>query len=215
MKSIAGNTADITALPARRRSSILTKFRHLLWSVLCAAILLVCVITTYAVVWSFWYSRPATPAKQIDLRVNKQERPYYLMFCASLADNPLGFPGHCYVVWTARPDQNLLTADSAAFMPAKYLDQVPSLWTHVRGIVYSKAAVGNMKNLDRLIIIVDSGRFQRAHNLALAWSPEQFQAGVRDCVSFTDYIARGIGLKTPACSYTYPQDYVRELKSMN
>lgn len=177
--------------------------------------LTVLAIFLYPIFWAIAYRVPASPARTVDLRSSKDAAARYVMICASLADNPHGFPGHCYVVLNDTDDDNVLHGTSISYTPARYWDQIPSLVGNVKGVLGEHAALGNTRNLDRVIAIVDVETYNRALLDRASWSMETFRAGERDCVSFADQIARTIGLRTPDHHNKFPQDYVRELKTLN
>jgi hypothetical protein len=172
-------------------------------------------IVGYVLWWYIWYHGPATAPVVIDRRPSKDAGRYCVTLCASLADNPLGFPGHCYVVWSIDPPTDVLSAESAAFLPVRYFDQVPSLWTYVPGKVIDHAAKGNTTNLDMVSVLVSSDVYSITRQLCNQWRTGNFRAGVRDCVSFTNAIAAETGIHTPNTSNVFPQDYIRRLKSLN
>lgn len=180
--------------------------------VICSSII---AIFLYPIFWAIAYRIPADPAKSIDLRSSQDGAARYVMICASLADNPHGFPGHCYVVLNTNADDNVLHGTSISYTPAVYWDQIQSLFGDVKGALGERAAVGNTRNLDRLIAIVDDETYQKAWRNRSSWSTEKFRAGDRDCVSFADSIAKAIGLRTPDHHNKFPQDYLRELKRLN
>jgi hypothetical protein len=173
------------------------------------------VVIAYSIAWAVWYRVPATPAEIVDLRVDRSQKPYYISFCAALAANPHGFPGHCYIAWTDKPALNLLDQESAGYVPRFSKDQVPSLWRNVSGAVCRQAAIGNTRNLDVLTAIVNRTDYDRAKELCDSWDTKSFKVGRRDCVTFADCIARSINLRTPEREYKFPQDYVSDLKRLN
>src|SRR5277367_425542 len=76
------------------RSSF-TVVRTMALTILIAIVLLAFYLTFWALSHRLMFSPPIT----IDRRASQIETPYYINICAALADNPVGFPGHCYVVW--------------------------------------------------------------------------------------------------------------------
>lgn len=189
--------------------------KKLVKTVTCSIILGLVALAVYAAFWAVWYRIPAGPHKSIDLRAQKTEEPRYISFCASLAENPHGYPGHCYVVWTEGPPKDLLSAESASFMPAQFWDQLPALWTFVPGFIQPHSARGNLRNLDMLTVTVSKTMYEKSRVERARWDSKSFRVGHRDCVSFANNLALSIGLRTPAASYRYPQDYLRELKQLN
>lgn len=173
------------------------------------------VLLAYAAWWAAWYRLPAGAPATVDLRSGSDQRPYYVTFCASLADNPHGYPGHCYVVWSKQPPKDFLKEETAAFMPKRYWDQIPSLWSNVQGTVWRDAARGNMRNLNTLTAIVDQRRFQNSRRVRDEFETAVFQAGVRDCTVFGGAVASSLGLNVPNSAYTYPQDFISKLKRAN
>jgi hypothetical protein len=175
----------------------------------CMFLTIVGIVVAYGVGWGVWYRMPRGADEVVDLR-----RSRHVIFCAALANNTHGFPGHAYVAWTADQNCDLKRADSIGFVP-RYADViVPSLYKSVPGLLMP-GAHDNYRNLDKLTVIVDPATFERSRKLCNNWNQSNFQTGVRDCCAFTKLIAKDIGLKTPDKSYIYPQDYISELKLLN
>jgi len=193
-------------------AALLRKLLILLAQVSLAAFL---VLLFYLAAWAIWYRVPSTPWRTVDLRCAKTQRPYYLLFCASLADNPHGFPGHCYVVWSTVTSPNLEQADAVSFMPKHYLDQVRALWDSVPGMLEPHSARGNIRNLDMLMAVVSEDQYKRSLLTRSRWQPYPFKVGTRDCVNFARTIAASVGLHTVTPGRTFPQDYIRKLKAIN
>lgn len=181
----------------------------------CTSLTIVGSLVAYAVAWAVWYRLPRGAHEVVDLRGSNHDTPGYVIFCAALANNPHGFPGHAYVVWAADQDDDLLCGDSMGFAPHSTEVILPSLYKPVAGILDGKAAQDNCRNLDKLIVAVDRPTFERSRKLCNNWNQAHFQTGVRDCCTFTTLIAKEIGLKTPDKSYIFPQDYIRQLKVLN
>lgn len=163
-------------------------------------------LITYLGGWAIWYRVPATPASVVDLRSDKKDPGMRVSFCAALADNPHGFPGHCYVVFAG---------NGISYVPTKRDDQIRSLYSAVDGTIVFGIPKGNDRNLDRTTVMCDREMFERARREAMQWSPQGFKVGERDCVQFTNNVARTIGLNVPQSKYKFPQDYLRELKELN
>lgn len=169
----------------------------------------------YAGWWAMQYRMPPSAAALIDLRRDTSEEPRYITFCAALANNNLGFPGHAYVVWSSNTDFRSADAETVGFVPRYRRDQIPSLVADVPGLMVSGADAQNSANLDALTVIVDNDEFERSKKLRDRWDPSVFHTGVRDCVAFVDYIASDVGLNTPPGKFCYPQDHIKLLKRLN
>lgn len=170
----------------------------------------------YLGIWAVVYRIPPSPSKLVDTRHAAAEKPYYLAFCSSLADNTFaGYPGHCYVVWATRYPLVFPQTESAGFVPRYFKDQIPSMFGPVPGLMVKDAWVGNQQNFTSFTAIVDQATFERTRRLKEQWNPDVFQVGVRDCVTLSNAIASQAGLKTPSPGFMYPQDYVRMLKQLN
>src|ERR1700742_1251375 len=86
--------------------------------------LLICAgLIIYMAIWSVQYRRAAEPPQVLDLRAHSTDKAYYVVLCAALADNPIGFPGHCYAAWSEREPKDVLAIHSAGFVPAHLCDQ--------------------------------------------------------------------------------------------
>lgn len=168
----------------------------------------------YLTAWAIRYRMPHAPCKTIDMRRSPTDLPRSVTFCAALADNPIGFPGHAYVVWSKGRIVRLDKDFSLGFMPRYFNDQPKSLIAEVPGIVL-KNVKGNTRNLDMLTVIVSDFDFHRSLELAITWQYDSFRAGKRDCVAFTSYVAQSLGLKYHAPSFIYPQDFIHDLKTLN
>ena len=166
--------------------------------------------------WAVKYRMPPSQAKLIDLRKSPADQVRYLTFCAGLADNPVGFPGHAYVVWSPTSQVDVMNDFSLSFIPTYFRDQVPSLVSYVPGVVL-KNLKGNNRNLDQLSVMVSESDYEETKKLGILFgsSGASFKTGERDCVAFVDLLARKIGMKTPGHNGLFPQDYVRILKEMN
>ncbi|MBS1990687.1 MAG: hypothetical protein JSS83_09235 [Cyanobacteria bacterium SZAS LIN-3] len=180
-----------------------------------AMVSLVLAIASYAAYWYAWYRISALPPKIVDLRKPPYHGTRYLTFCAGLAGNPHGFPGHAYVVWSKTNKEDPLQADSIGFIPKKYNDQFISPLVTVPGMLHYHAALYNQRNLESLTVIVDPETFDKTIAERNKWEDTDFHALTRDCLSFTTHIARTAGLKVPTNRCMYPQDQIRALKSLN
>lgn len=149
------------------------------------------------------------------MRRNSSDSGHYISLCSALANNPHGFPGHCFITVGTANDYNYYSSSSCGFGPARGEDQIPSLWSSVKGLKCHDIVAGNTRNLDRLTLILDSQQYQRYLTATQEWHDGWFKVGSRDCVAFTDSIARALGLHTPTREYKFPQDYIRELKLLN
>ncbi len=172
-------------------------------------------VSAYAVFWACWYRFPSEPVKVIDLRTGTSRPSRCVSFCSSLANNPHGFPGHCYVAWSAAPPTNFADVESIGFVPEFSKDQLPSMWRDVPGVVIPHAALGNLRNLNTLSVLIDETQFEQLHNECLSGTRKRFRVGQSDCVQYTHQIANSLGLSTPNPSYKFPQDYIRRLKQLN
>jgi len=172
-------------------------------------------LASYLTFWALSYRLPTGSTVVVDRRASPSDKAYYVSICAALADNPVGFPGHCYVVWAPELTEDFNSAQSAGYVPSHRLDQLPSLWTHVPGLVAKNCVRGNMRNLNVVTVVVDRAQYEKTRLICDDWKTDRFQAGVRDCVAFSNAIASELQLTTPATAYKYPQDYVRELKNLN
>jgi hypothetical protein len=172
-------------------------------------------LVVYMAWWAVWYRLPATACDVVDLRTTRLETPCYITFCASLASNPHGFPGHAYVVWRKDQTADILSAFATGYVPLNPGDQIRSLYACVPGLLVPKASQNNMRNLETLTVIVDPKTYERTRRLTSAWQATDFKAGSRDCVSFVDFIAKDIGLTTFRPGFEYPRDHIRRLQQLN
>jgi hypothetical protein len=172
-------------------------------------------LVVYLAWWAIWYRLPASPCEVVDMRTTPLQDPYYITFCASLASNPHGFPGHAYVVWRRDRSANILSAEANGYVPLNPGDQIRSLYASVPGLVVPQASQNNMRNLETLTVIVDPKTYERTRRLANDWQSAGFKAGSRDCVAFVDFIAKDIGLATSRPSFEYPRDHIRRLQLLN
>jgi hypothetical protein len=180
------------------------------------AIGVVLLVAGYLIWWGLWYRIPAAPPKVVDKRTDANAVPYCVSFCAALADNPHGFPGHCYVVWSVGVPNDLENSESFDYLTVKYWDQIPALWREVPGRLVANAARGNTRNVDILSALVSQNDYEKTRQSRTAWRTGVFRVGVRDCVTFTDSMASLVGVRTPnRASYLFPQDYIRKLKELN
>ena len=134
---------------------------------------------------------------------------------ATLADNPLGFPGHAYVVWRNSPDDRPIQAESVGYITQHYSDQFISPLVSVPGQLCCAPAQFEPSNLERLTVLVDSQTYQATLEARKKWNTAKFKAAQHDCLSFTTYIARTAGLVIPEYRCLYPQDQLCQLKQLN
>ncbi len=170
---------------------------------------------SYAAWWAVQYRLPPSPRCFIDLRKDCLQTPFYITFCASLATNPHGFPGHSYVVWSETPIWNNQNAEAFGFVPRYSKDQVTSVFRDVPGLLVHGASEGNLVNLDSLTVVVDKQKYYETRGLREKWDATVFRAGLHDCVSFLDFIAEDAGLAAPARRFSYPQDHLKQMKRLN
>jgi hypothetical protein len=187
--------------------------RSLLLKLICLLLLPLLGLLLYAAWWGVAYRLPRSADKTIDLRsaVDRQfSKPAQLIFCAGLANNPHGFPGHAYVIWRGER-----TGETLGFCPAGFWSIVPSLWQPVSGVVNDAAATADERNLEKLTVLVDRETYDRTLRLGRSWDAREFRTGSRDCCAFVDFIARDAGLAVPEQKYLYPHDHIRLLKDLN
>ncbi len=177
----------------------------------------VLILLTALLVWIATHRQAPSEKRVVDLRVTSRQQPHYLLFCCRLSDNPTGFPGHCFVIWTSTPVMpELVSSDSAGFFPARRKDQLKSIYQAVPSLIVAEPAARSIRCLDcTLAAIVDPERAKQTQRLRKVWQRRSFRLGTSDCVTFCHNIATVIGLATPSPRYRFPQDYVRELKWMN
>jgi hypothetical protein len=176
---------------------------------------LMLLVLAYALWWAVWYRLPAQPDQVVDLRKQSFQDACYITFCAGLADNPIGFPGHAYVVWSKTPNADALKAESVGFITQSYNDQFISPVVSVPGMLHYDAAQYNQRNLESLTVIVDPQTYQKTLLAREKWNNTPFKAIERDCLSFSTYIAQTAGLIIPEHRRLYPQDQLRQLKTLN
>ena len=179
------------------------------------ALALIVTLAVYTLWWSFWYRLPAMPDQTVDMRTQLNQPAGYITFCAGLADNPIGFPGHAYVVWSELPKVDPLQAQSVGYISKLYNDQFISPFIAVPGMLHFDAARYNQRNLEQLTAIVDQNTYQKTLQARNEWKTEEFKALDRDCLSFCTYIAKAAGLNVPAHRCLYPQDQIKQLKELN
>jgi hypothetical protein len=204
--SVAVTKASIASRPLINRVVV---------TVLCLAAALVLGLLAYAGWWAHAYRQPAGPRATIDLRSSTSEKPYYLTFCAGLASNFHGFPGHAYVNWNDKPGVTTSAKNSIGYITRKYNDQFLAPFVAVPGSLHYDAQNYNQRNLDCLTAVVDVKTFNRTRAACATWDTSNFKAGTHDCVAFTTYIARTAGLVVPEGSSRYPQDHIKLLKTLN
>jgi len=172
-------------------------------------------LNMYAAWWALQYRMAPVGGNQvIDMRLAKSQSPHYITFCAALANNPHGFPGHAMVVWSKTADWNRVDSETTGFVPSYSRDQLASLFTSVPGLlVHGKA--GSMINPDAITVIVDEAEYEKTKKMRYQWNPALFRTGVRDCVAFVDFIAQDVGLMAPSDKFTFPQDHIKKLKLLN
>lgn len=170
--------------------------------------------------WGCVYRLPRSKPIMVDLRSDKtRDNPSTdrcLMICAGLANNPHGFPGHCFIIWDRYAPERLEYTTSDGFVPGRMEDLIPSLYSDIQGIMADNALVGNMRNFDYVAVRVDRSVYDRARAVRQEFvKNSSFHTGVRDCVAYVDEISEIAGLKRPKRDFVYPLDYLVNLKEMN
>lgn len=188
-----------------------------------ACILCLVVVFTFlsaSLWWGCVYRLPRSKPILLDLRSDKtRDDPASdrcFMICAGLANNPHGFPGHCYIIWDRYAPERLEYTTSDGFVPGRMEDLIPSLYSDIHGIMADNALVGNMRNFDYVAVRVDRPVYDsaRAVRQKFVQNPS-FHTGVRDCVAYVDEISEIAGLKRPKRDFVYPLDYLVQLKKLN
>ncbi len=194
---------------------------------ICSALLLPpLLISAYALWWGIVYRLPRSADKVVDLRTNKasSQGARRIFFCAGLANNPHGFPGHAYVVWSknlaasvavSAGEANFKDCETLGYCPHDFWSIVPSVYTAVPGVVDDRASSGNDRNVERLIVLVDDAAFERSREACRRWDATNFRTGSRDCCAFIDFVATEIGLAVPRAQFSYPHDHILKLKTLN
>jgi len=187
------------------------------------ALILILSLSVFALYWAVTYRMPRTQPLCLDLRRASPGSSHWkpaegrsFLICAALANNPHGFPGHCYVVWDRQSPVSLQYAESEGFIPGSTAALIPSLYSNVSGCMADHAAIGNMRNLDYIAIRVDKDTYDRLRAVRASFvSDSTFRTGVRDCVAYVDEIAAIAGLERPSHNNLYPLDYLERLKQLN
>jgi hypothetical protein len=180
----------------------------------CAVFTLFLGLGIFFAFWAYAYRLPRTAPISIDVRTGSGGRAFLL--CAGLANNPHGYPGHCYIVWDRSAPERLHNAESDGFVPASIGELLPSMYTDVRGIMADHAVIGNTRNFDYIVVRLDEETYKKARAVRQRFvSDPTFHTGVRDCVAYVDEIAAVAGLKRPARGFVYPHDYLTRLKKLN
>lgn len=171
-------------------------------------------LSFFAAYWGCVSRLPRTEPILADVRTRPGGRSFLL--CAGLADNPHGFPGHCYIVWDRSAPERLEYAESDGFVPASVAELVPSLYADVHGIMADHAVIGNTRSLDYIAVRLDEETYEKARAVRRRFvSNPTFHTGVRDCVAYVDEVAAIAGLKRPCRDFVYPLDYLERLKKLN
>ncbi len=177
-------------------------------------------LTAFAIYWGCIYRLPHGKPIAVDLRLEKTRNndvnDRCFMICAGLANNPHGYPGHCYIVWDRCAPDRLEYAESDGFVPGRLVDLVPSLYSDIGGVMADHAVIGNMRNFDYIAVRLDQKSYEKARAIRehFVMAPT-FHTGVRDCVAYVDEIAKTVGLRTPQRTFVYPLDYMVRLKALN
>lgn len=177
-------------------------------------------LSAFAIHWAYVYRLPRSKPILVDLRSSKTQENSVddrcFMICAGLANNPHGYPGHCYIVWDRCIPDRLEYAQSDGFVPGRLVDLVPSLYSDIGGVMADHAVSGNMRNFDYIAVRLDQVSYEKARAIREHFVTDPtFHTGVRDCVAYVDEIAKTVGLRTPQRSFVYPLDYMVRLKALN
>ncbi len=177
-------------------------------------------LSAFAVYWAYVYRLPRSKPIVVDLRSDKTHENSVndrcFMICAGLANNPHGYPGHCYIVWDRCAPDRLEYAQSDGFVPGRMVDLLPSLYSDIGGVMADHAVIGNMRNFDYIAVRLDQKPYEKARAIRAHFVTDTtFHTGVRDCIAYVDEIAKTSGLRTPPRGFIYPLDYMVRLKALN
>lgn len=156
--------------------------------------------------------------KATDHNQTALEAKHFVAFCSRFSENPIGFPGHDFVLWSNQwPPAPLLTqCDTSGFYPYRATDQVAALFTPVSGAFVKEPRCPNPECVEyALVAAVDEEAYERSQKVRDQWQKAKFKVFDSDCVSFVDAVAATIGLQRPARATLFPQDYVSRLRELN
>lgn len=151
--------------------------------------------------------------KSIDKRTPSKDskNAYFLVFMAR-GGSPTG---HAFVVW-GKDDADKKLCSEAAF--GFYPKEGKGVLGPVPGVIVDEMLTGKMKNVtDRLVVQVDQKTYEAAEAIRKKWADSEYKAADRDCVTFSQEVARAAGLVVPArdASELLPQKYMQSLINGN
>ena len=153
--------------------------------------------------------------KQIDRRTMSEEDRYFIVFCAR-GDSATG---HAFVV-LGHDDEQAATCSQKGF--GLYPDPkqgLKSVLATVPGEIMDEVLKGSLAaTTHRLIVEVDSAQYRKALAIRDEWAARgEYKLVLRDCVTFTQAVAKTIGLDLPSRSGldNLPERYIRALMDAN
>lgn len=145
------------------------------------------------------------------------EATHYVAFCSRFSENPIGFPGHGFVLWSQQwPPPQLRLCDTSGLYPCEALDQFVALVTPVNGTFVKEPLSAHPECVEySLVAAVDAEDFERSLKVRDQWRHRKFKVFESDCVNFVDAVAASLALQRPARATLFPQDYVGRLRELN
>lgn len=142
---------------------------------------------------------------------------HYVAFCSRFSENPVGFPGHGFVLWSQQwPPPQLRLCDTSGRYPCEAFDQFVALVTPVNGTFVKEPLSSHPECVEySLVAVVDAEDFERSLQVRDQWRHRKFKVFESDCVNFVDAIAATLALERPARATLFPQDYVGHLRELN
>lgn len=200
---------------------------------LAALLLLTAVVCAYFAWWRTAYFVKVSRTVVVDMRQKDSgtfkekaitasqtalEAKHFVAFCSRFSENPIGFPGHGFVLWSKQwpPARELVQCDTSGFYPCRAADQFAALFTPVNGAFVKEPRCPDPECVEyALVVAVDKDVYERSHKVREQWRTARFKVFESDCVNFVDAVAATIGLERPARATLFPQDYVVRLRELN
>lgn len=89
---------------------------------------------------------------------------HYIAFCSRFSENPVGFPGHGFVLWSQQwpPAPELHLCETAGYYPRKALDQIVALVTPVPAVFVKEPRCPDPECVEYTLVAAVDGSTGRA-----------------------------------------------------
>lgn len=151
--------------------------------------------------------------KVIDRRMysDPSKNKYFVILCARSG----GQAGHAFVVWGMQ-DYSKRRSSQKGFGFYTTENGKKVYFTNVTGALLNEATQNSFSQItDRLIVEVNKPLYDKTQESIERWKTYSYNLLMRNCVSFTDEVAKTLRLNVPNTLFKFPSDYLINLINRN